>query len=344
MTSPLDPRLTALINPDLLFAEPERFSDMGFWHEHIPFAFVLMDLLAPRNLVELGAHKGDSYFAFCQAVVRLGLPTRCHAVDSWHGDVHTSAYDDKVYEDFSAWNERHYASFSTPMRMTFDEASAKFTDGSVDLLHIDGTHTYEAVKHDFETWLPKMSERGVLLFHDSNVHREQYGVWKLWQEISAGRAHFEFLHGNGLGVLITGSAVPQKFLEFAELAHAMPDAVAALFQAFGQRVARGARSEAQALRIAALETTQGGLFRDLDTARKEQDSLGKAHAVLIEQRRLQEERLAAIERELAAVRHKLTATNAGIATSEAELARVYASNSWRITAPLRRLGKLLRRE
>src|SRR5476651_1954705 len=141
MTSPLDPRLTALINPDLLFAEPEKVSDMGFWHEHIPFAFVLTDLLSPHNYVELGAHKGDSYFAFCQAIARLRLPTRCHAVDTWAGDVHTSAYADTVYADFKAWNDRHYAGFSTPMRMTFDEAAGKFDNASIDLLHIDGTHT-----------------------------------------------------------------------------------------------------------------------------------------------------------------------------------------------------------
>src|SRR5208337_492601 len=116
-----------------------------------------------------------------------------------------------------------------PMRMTFDEASTKFADGSIDLLHIDGTHTYDAVKHDFETWLPKMSERGVVLFHDVGVRRDQFGVWKLWAEIGAGRAHFEFLHGNGLGVLVTGSVMPEKFRAFLELAQAMPDAVRTLF-------------------------------------------------------------------------------------------------------------------
>jgi hypothetical protein len=349
MASPLDPRLTALVNPDLLFAEPERVSDMGFWHEHIPFAFVLADLLAPRNFVELGAHKGDSYFAFCQAVSRLGLPTRCFAVDSWEGDVHTSAYAETVFTEFKQWHDARYAAFSTPLRMTFDEAAGKFDNGSIDLLHIDGTHTYDAVKHDFETWLPKMSSRGVVLFHDVAVRRDEFGVWKLWDEVSQSRPHFAFRHGNGLGVLATGSELPPRFSAFLELAQAMPDAVRALFEAFGQRIARGAATTSQAARIAQLEKTQAELFNDLDSFRTELDNLAKTHATLIGQRdtqdayiMTQQHALETLQRELMTTQIQLAARQADLAGKQGELAAVYASTSWKITGPMRRLMRLLR--
>ena len=66
-------------------------------------------------------------------------------------------------------HHRRYESFSTLLRMTFDQALEQFQDRSVDLLRHDGCHAYEAVKRDYETWLPKMSESGIILFHDTAV-------------------------------------------------------------------------------------------------------------------------------------------------------------------------------
>jgi hypothetical protein len=44
------------------------------------------------------------------------------------------------------------------IRSTFDDALGYFADGSLDLLHIDGRHLNNDVAHDFETWLPKLTD------------------------------------------------------------------------------------------------------------------------------------------------------------------------------------------
>ncbi len=197
---------------------PERLTNIESWHRHIPFAFALLDMAKPNVYVELGTHKGDSYSAFCQGVVQQQLPTRCYAVDTWQGDEHAGEYSNEVYDDLVAWHNPRYSSFSTMLRMTFDEALAHFADGSVDVLHIDGLHTYDAVKHDFESWLPKMSERGVVLFHDTNVRHSDFAVWQLWAELEGQYPSFEFPFGFGLGVLAVGSDVPEPVLAFIEYA------------------------------------------------------------------------------------------------------------------------------
>lgn len=178
------------------------------WGGHIAFAFYLIHELQPRTFVELGTFWGDSYFAFCQGVAEWRLSTRCTAVDTWAGDAHAGRIGRKAYCVVHAHNQTKYAGFSELWRMQFDEAQRQVPDGSVDLLHIDGYHTYEAVRNDYETWLPKMSERGVVLFHDTCVRTGDFGVYRLWEEIAVRHPAFQFTHSNGLGVACVGTQVP----------------------------------------------------------------------------------------------------------------------------------------
>jgi hypothetical protein len=201
-----------------LFWRPARLGVVSAWWEHVPFAHWLVAAMQPKSLVELGTHNGVSYAAFCEAVSRLGLDTQCHAVDTWKGDEHAGWYGDNIYAELRTFHDAHYGSFSTLLRMTFDEAATYFEDASIDLLHIDGLHSYEAVLHDFETWLPKMSERGVVLFHDINVRGGGFGVWKLWGELQQRYASFTFVHGHGLGLLAVGSAVGDAVARLCSLA------------------------------------------------------------------------------------------------------------------------------
>ena len=187
---------------------PDRLVGPPSWMGHIPFAFWVMQSLRPSSFVELGTHTGVSYSAFCQTVQRYGLPTACFAVDNWEGDPQAGFYGDDIYQELDTYHSSRYATFSRLVRANFDDALQYFGDGSIDLLHIDGYHTYDAVKHDFEVWLPKMSERGVVLFHDINVRQPTFGAWQVWDELTQRYPGFGFLHSNGLGVLAVGTQVP----------------------------------------------------------------------------------------------------------------------------------------
>ena len=192
------------------FQEPKRRSTVTrAWHGHIPFAFWCMASWQPKTFVELGTHLGDSYFAFCQSVAANRVGTKCFAVDTWQGDAHAGAYGDETFKDVDSYNRQNYSTFSSMLRMRFDEALGQFADGTVDLLHIDGFHTYEAVRHDFETWLPKLSRQGVVLFHDSNVHERDFGVWRFMQQLDGRFPHFHFLHSHGLSMIAMSEAAPE---------------------------------------------------------------------------------------------------------------------------------------
>ncbi len=201
------------IDHPIIFDAPRRLTSSE-WHEHIPFGMLLVELLKPRTLVELGTAHGDTYSAFCQSVQKLGLATACYAIDTWQGDSQTGYYAPWVLKRLRQHHDRLYRDFSELIQSTFDEARARFDNGSIDLLHIDGYHSYEAVKHDFESWLPKVSTRGVILFHDIAVRQPGFGVWRLWSELKLEYPYFEFTHGHGLGVLVVGKDQPKMFRDF----------------------------------------------------------------------------------------------------------------------------------
>src|SRR5215831_5564962 len=176
-------KFAELFDP-IIFDYPEHLSVITAWHGHVPFAFWCMKMVRPRVFVELGTHFGDSYCAFCQAAHKLALPTACYAVDTWKGDESAGLYGDNVYEDLRRYHDERYGGFSRLVRSTFDEAATYFPDKSIDLLHIDGLHTYDAVQHDFQTWMPKLTSNAVVLFHDVNVRERSFGAWRLWDELS----------------------------------------------------------------------------------------------------------------------------------------------------------------
>ena len=219
-----------------MLMQPARLAYPDSWMGHIPFASWLVTAQRPGTYVELGTHSGNSYLACCQAVQAARLPTRCYAVDTWIGDDHAGHYGADVFEDLTAYHARYYAGFSRLMRMTFDEARPHFAPGSVDLLHIDGLHTYDAVRHDFESWLPTVSSRGIVLLHDTNVRDRDFRVWQLWEELRAIYPALEFDHSHGLGVLLVGPEQPPEVRALMDAFQENPALVKALFAELGQRI------------------------------------------------------------------------------------------------------------
>lgn len=188
------------------------------WHGHVFFAYDLVVNTKPEVIVELGTHKGHSFFSFSQAVKDNGLNSKLYAVDTWKGDEHAGFYGDEVYNVVQSVIEKYYGAIYTCLkRKTFDEAVSDFEDNSIDILHIDGLHTYQAVKHDFENWLPKMKKNGVVLFHDIAVKEKDFGVYRLWEELKRKYNFMEFYHSNGLGVLILDKNFLMQFFECEEL-------------------------------------------------------------------------------------------------------------------------------
>jgi hypothetical protein len=221
------------------------------------------------------------------------------AIDSWVGDEHAGLYGEDVFDDVRQWNELHYGEFSVLLRMLFDEAVAKFEDGTIDVLHIDGLHTYEAVRHDFDIWRPKLSERGVILFHDTEELGRGFGVHRLWDELSKEFPSFDFRYGHGLGVLLVGSEAPQPLRHLAAMDPSEEPfaGVVNLFEALGDRVALMTEVRELTDRVNTFHEEQDRLLVNVETLAAERSKLEAALRALEAERSKLEAALGAVEAE-----------------------------------------------
>lgn len=344
----------------------ERLDYPSAWAGHIPFVRWLIQIAKPRCFVELGVHHGTSYFNACRAIKHEKLKSTCFAVDNWAGDEHTGDYSANVYQDVLAHNAREYQQFSSILKMTFDEASHRFGDKSIDLLHIDGRHDYQSVSHDFHTWMPKLVEGAYVLFHDTNVHSEGFGVWELWRELAAQYPlHLEFRHCNGLGVVKLCAQADRNdaWLEPNSTEQRM---VLDFFSCLGTQlkehqeslVASKIQVEAVSAQVAAKDLA---LVEAQEAAEHWQRT---ANDLSIAKQRVQEEghRLKLSNQQLVAAQARIVAESEqlkrqlSIVTAECELSEqrlsaisnlheaMAASSSWRITRPIRALVGVVRRE
>jgi hypothetical protein len=296
---------------------PARLAWPPPWVGHIPFAFWLVDALRPSVVVELGVHSGNSYCAFLQAIQSLALVAKCHGIDHWRGDEHSEHYDDDVYTELCSYHDSLYGTFSTLIRATFEEAVPYFSDQSIDLLHIDGFHTYEAVAKDFSDWLPKMSSRGVVLLHDINVRERGFGVWRLWEEIAARYQTFSFVHSHGLGLAYVGSEPPPVSLRTL-LALSDSDTIGrtrsyfarlgtSLIDRFERRQAEKAAADVAVLRDE-LAATRAEVVRQIEAAARLQQELSASRAETTRQAeaiRTSQQQTAEAKSELGAIRRLL---------------------------------------
>jgi len=321
------------------------------WLEHGPFAFWLIDALRPQTFVELGTHSGFSYFAFCQAVQRLEIETRCYAVDTWKGDEHSGQYSEAVFESVRTYNDKNYSAFSNLVRSTFDEASTHFRDGMVDLLHIDGRHFLEDVEHDFETWRPKLSDRAVVIFHDTNVRERGFGVYKLWETLCTSYPSFEFFHGHGLGVLGVGKELPTAIRAMFDLTKS--EAGASAVREVYARLGAAVQAESTVL---LKQDALGAKVKELDECSRHIQSL----EIEIEDKHRLNDRLTrendelnhrvdTLRREISELKSRFSETSQLGSELENQLSRkanellaYQRSMSWRLTAPYRFFGNRIR--
>lgn len=158
------------------------------WCGHQSFAIWLTEFLKPKVTVDLGVDYGYSSFA-----LSYNNPNEVYGVDSFEGDDHAGIRN--TYEFANHIKTTYGFNNLTFIKGYFDDVASKWNK-PVDLLHIDGFHTYDAVKHDYETWSKFLTDDSVILFHDTTSYKDDVG--RFFNELPLYKLNF--LHSAGLGV------------------------------------------------------------------------------------------------------------------------------------------------
>lgn len=141
------------------------------WIGHNQFAIELVKMLNPNTIVDLGVDYGFSTFSL--AYPKIG---KVYGVDWFQGDAHAGHRDtyELVMEQYDLLKNEYGISNIEFIKSDFNDLAKKW-DIPIDILHIDGLHTYDAVKLDFETWSKFTTENSVILFHDVESFPDSVG-------------------------------------------------------------------------------------------------------------------------------------------------------------------------
>ncbi len=137
--------------------------------------FLVRERIPVPLVVELGSWKGRSTVWLASAIRERG-EGRVFAVDTWPGASYDSIYQpllrgykgSQLFDEFQQ-NVRTAGlqQFVEPIRRTTIDAARSWPkERQIGLILMDADHSYEAVKQDFDDWIPFLAEGGYVVFDD----------------------------------------------------------------------------------------------------------------------------------------------------------------------------------
>ncbi len=153
---------------------------------------VVLNRLASRKetILEIGSYIGASACCFGTAMKKYGFG-RVFCIDTWNNDAMTEGNRD-TYTEFLK-NTASFAQFIIPVRGFSTEVVEQITvkTNQVDLLFIDGDHSYEGVKADWDAYKGFLKGGSIVVFHDWGWAE---GVkWVIREEVSPVVSSFDSL-------------------------------------------------------------------------------------------------------------------------------------------------------
>jgi len=172
--------------------------------------------LRPRTVLEIGTDRGGTLFLFATVAEDDALLVSVDLPLGPFGGGYAKRRS-KLYRAFARRGQRIELLRQDSHDPPTVEAVERILGGRpVDLLFIDGDHSYEGVAADFRLYSPFVRDGGPIVFHDIVPGPAEHvgGVPRFWQELKASEAVTEFVAdwkqgGYGLGILTRAPDPPR---------------------------------------------------------------------------------------------------------------------------------------
>ena len=164
--------------------------------------------LEPEKLMEIGTAKGGTLFLFCQVALSNAEVISVDLPGGKFGGGY-SQVKSKLYLAFAKGEQQIKLIRRNAHEIgTLNEVKDILNDSQFDFLFIDGDHTYDGVKKDFEMYSPLVRKGGIVAFHDivKQPAKSECEVNKFWNEIKTNYKFAEFVNNwnqetYGIGII-----------------------------------------------------------------------------------------------------------------------------------------------
>ena len=166
----------------------------------------LLETASPETVIEIGTGAGGTLFLLTlvsrnnATLVSIDLPPSAVGIGY-------PKWKEGLYSSFARDSQTiHLVRGDSHQERTVSAVKEKLGDRQADVLFIDGDHTYDGVRRDFDLYSPLVRKGGIVAFHDIVPHhiRKDIRVPDFWKEIRGRYQYTEIAketHRNGIGVL-----------------------------------------------------------------------------------------------------------------------------------------------
>jgi predicted O-methyltransferase YrrM len=177
-----------LFSKDAELIQPWQFREelLGFASE--------IEKIHPSTVMEIGTANGGTLFTAARLATDDALIISLDLPEGKFGGGYP-AWKIPVYKSFGRARQKiELVRADSHLQESLEKIKNILAGRQIDYLFIDGDHTYEGVKMDFDMYSPFVRKDGIVVFHDIVEHTGDCHVDQFWAEIKQKYRHTEYVN------------------------------------------------------------------------------------------------------------------------------------------------------